>query len=153
MNTGKGPRLLFPNCDCVVPDILAFRNKEVKWIEAKRKTAFAWNRNLQTWTTGIDRAHYHAYLEVAEKTQLPVYILFLHESSVPRNSDLAHGCPDRCPNGLFADRLDYLSGVVSHESGRWGSSGMVYWEHTDLTKVASIEEVQKAHSDWQKATH
>ena len=64
---------------------------------------------------------------------------------------IPHGCPDKCPTGLFGGELFGLllkenhrskpfdpnrSGFVGH-----GNSGMVYWAESALARIASKEEV------------
>jgi len=44
LDTGKGPMLFMVEENVVAPDLLAFNEERVLWIEAKHKTAFAWNR-------------------------------------------------------------------------------------------------------------
>lgn len=142
-HTGKGPQLFAASGDLVLPDLLAFRCGKVQWFEAKRKTCFTWHRISQRWTTGIDLRHYGEYQEVAERTGLPVWLLFLHPTSKPDARDLEHNCPAECPVGLFGNDLEILKLRESHRSDRHGKSGMVYWTHQDLRLLAPINEVAK----------
>lgn len=144
IDTGKGPQLLAPSGEYVAPDLLVIRlvdsnGEPFTWVEAKHKSHFTWHRNSHRWTTGIDRRHYQNYLKVEEITRVPVWLMFYHSSPNPSPSDLAAGCPRQCPTGLFGNRLAYLANHVSHESDRYGRSGMVYWAHEQLRLMAAME--------------
>lgn len=128
----KGPRCFTPGRQIIAPDILAMKEGKVLWIEAKHKTVFSWHRISRQWTTGIDVHHYQNYLELAEKHPFPVWLLFLHEQSVT-----SEGCGE-CPTGLFGGSLQYLSAHENHRSDRHGKSGMVYWAHGTLSKMADV---------------
>ena len=136
-----GPRMFSASGNLILPDMLAFGGREMFWVEAKRKTCFAWNRNREKWVTGIDQHHYEQYQEVAEKTGLPVWIMFWHPHGNPSHIDTKHDCPEECPTGLFGDDIRRL---VLNESHRWpfyGRSGMVYWAHESLRRIASVEDI------------
>ena len=134
--TGKGPQLFAADGDLVLPDLLAFREGKAQWFEAKHKTCFTWHRISARWTTGIDLRHYHEYQQVAEKTQLPVWLMFYHPKPEPSDADRAHGCPASCPTGLFGNEIKILMTCENHRSDRHGRSGMVYWAHGSLRKVS-----------------
>jgi hypothetical protein len=138
---GKGPQLFSATGDLVLPDLLAFRAGKIQWFEAKHKTCFTWHRISSRWVTGIDLRHYGEYLEVADRTALPVWVLFLHPKSQPSEADLGHGCPPECPTGLFGNDIAILTGCESHRSDRHGKSGMVYWAHDSLRRLAASEEL------------
>lgn len=138
---GKGPQLFSAAGDLVLPDLLAFRDGRVQWFEAKHKTCFTWHRLSQRWVTGIDLRHYGEYIEVAERTQLPVWLLFLHPKSQPSSGDLSHGCPARSPTGLFGNDISILTTCESHRSDRHGKTGMVYWARESLRLLAHAHEV------------
>lgn len=140
-HTGKGPQLFALSGDLVLPDLLTFRGGKVHWFEAKRKTCFTWHRISQRWTTGIDLRHYGEYQEVAARTALPVWLLFYHPEAKPSEADTQHGCPDKCPTGLFGNDLSVLTLCESHRSDRHGRSGMVYWAHEDLRLLAPVAEL------------
>ena len=138
-DTGKGPRVFSKLRTFVAPDMLVFKAGRMCWIEAKHKSVFAWYRLRQIWTTGIDLHHYSQYHEVQELLGIPVWLLFLHRSSTPSAIDRKHeSCPATCPTGLFGGNLEFLSRNEDHRSDRHGSSGMVYWAHATLTKMASV---------------
>ena len=140
-DTGKGPQLFSADGNCVLPDLLVFRNGSILWFEAKHKTCFTWHWTTERWTTGIDLRHYKEYLKVAQKTQLPVWLLFFHPNAVPAQRDVDHGCPSQCPTGLFGGDLKDLERCESHRSYKWGPSGMVYWAESSLRLIASVEEL------------
>lgn len=144
LDTGKGPQVYTPEQSLVAPDILAFRGDGTLWIEAKTKTVFSWYGIGKRWVTGIDLHHYRQYLKVAEVSPWPVWLLFLHTSSVTDSRDVSKwGAPQTCPVGLFGGKLSYLSVPtnISHEHENWGKTGMIYWSHKTLTKIASLEDV------------
>lgn len=142
--TGKCPRL-FGATLLVAPDLLVFKASKIYWAECKRKSVFSWYRKKSRWTTGIDLRHWNDYIAVSETTALPVWLLFLHCSDRPDIRDLQAGCPQKCPTGLFGRELKSLRSCVSHQSERWGTSGMIYWAYEDLKFIASVSEVKSAH--------
>lgn len=132
---GKGPRLFMPDQLLVAPDMLVVSGLNAWWIEAKHKTAFAWNRTRQIWVTGIDRYHFQQYCIVDDSTPWPVWLLFLHRGGEAKDSPPS-------PSGLYGRSLHHLRKCVNHESDKGGgTSGMVYWAKTDLLQLAEIEEV------------
>lgn len=150
-SAGKGPQLFALEKGLVAPDMLVFTANGAMFVEAKHKSVFTWHRSTSQWTTGIDLRHYGDYLRVAKRTQLPVWLMFYHREDAPDAKDIPHGCPDKCPTGLFGGELFGLllkenhrskpfdpnrSGFVGH-----GNSGMVYWAENALTKIASKDEV------------
>lgn len=151
--SGKGPQLFTPDAGLVAPDLLVFTaSRGILWIEAKHKSVFTWWRQSGSWTTGIDLRHYGDYLRVAKATHLPVWLLFFHRCSTPDPRDVAYGCPEECPTGLFGgDLFDLVTqedhrtppldakrtqGVLGH-----GPSGMVYWDVAVLKKLATTDQV------------
>ena len=146
--SGKGPRLFTPLNQLIVPDILAMKYKGkrflLKWHESKHKTRFTWHYKSKNWQTGIDVRHYLDYIQVQKQT-FEVYVLFLHSCAVPSKYDLEHGSPAACPTGLFGRPLSYL---MSHEHHRDSyndgrrDNPMVYWNESDLERLATLEEVQ-----------
>ncbi len=139
--SGKGPRLFASNRQEAAPDLLVWKGSDATWIEAKHKSVFSWYRKGQRWETGIDLHHWEQYQHVAERTRFPVWLLFLHEQSVPDAGDRLHDCPPKCPVGLFGGTLKRLAGSISHTSYRHGKHGMVYWSRGSLVQVAELDEV------------
>lgn len=148
--SGKGPQLFTPDENLIVPDILAMKYKKrllLRWHEVKSKSRFTWRYTGKPpdWQTGIDLRHYLDYIKVQARTKIDVYILFLHKGSIPLESDLKHGSPDTCPIGLFGQTLSYL---MAHEHHRDSYNDgrrdcpMVYWNHSDLELLATVEQVQ-----------
>jgi hypothetical protein len=136
IGSGKGPQLFTSTGDLVLPDLLAFRDGNIRWFEAKHKTCFTWHRITGRWTTGIDIRHYTEYQQVATVTSLPVWLLFWHPRAIPSDDDIKHGCPAQCPTGLFGNDIAVLVGCESHRSTKWGRSGMVYWAEHSLRRLA-----------------
>jgi hypothetical protein len=150
--SGKGPRLLTKSSELISPDLYGIKVNEKlvlirKWFEAKHKERFTWHRNSHNWQTGIDLTHYEDYWKVRQSTQTGVYILFLHRSNQPSQSDLANGSPSECPIGLFCGELGYLRKHEHHRDSyaKYGRTyPMVYWNHQDLKRIATLEEVNAA---------
>jgi len=133
IHNGKGPRLFLPkSAQLVAPDMLAFKANGALWIEAKTKTVFSWHRVTQKWVTGIDLHHYQQYLQVADVSPWPVWLLFLHkESSEPSRQE-----PWPCPTGLYGGLISNLAKSENHRHENWGKTGMVYWAEQTLKKIA-----------------
>jgi len=121
----KGPQVYSPDREIVAPDMLVWRGKSIKWIEAKHKTAFSWYRRTEQWVTGIDLRHYFDYCTIDDDSPWPVWILFMHRGGVAKDS------PGPSPSGLYGNSLEYLRRHESHRSDRW-ARGMVYWSIADL---------------------
>lgn len=139
IDTAKGPQLFTPGGKLIMPDLFTFKPLSTKalWIEAKHKTVFSWHRKTGKWVTGIDLRHYEDYLSVNSLSPWPVWLLFLHrESSTGKRDE-----PWPCPTGLFGNELSILENVENHRHDKWGRSGMVYWAHERLKKIASLEEM------------
>lgn len=132
---GKGPQLFLPNTSLVAPDMLTFKGECVRWVEAKRKTAFTWHRITSKWVTGIDLRHYSDYLKVDDCTPWPVWLMFLHLGGQAKDS------PADSPTGLFGNELSYLRGRENHRHMNWGTSSMVYWAIDNLKLIAPLDEV------------
>lgn len=138
----KGPRIFSVERDLVAPDLLAFRQKRVLWVEAKSKAAFTWHRLSGTYQDGIDKRHWLDYLELRRRMPWDLWLLFLHAPG-----GLAKDNPEGMvpPSGLFGGEIRRLAECIDHESDRWGSSGMVYWRCSNLTvdgkPLATHEEV------------
>ena len=142
IKTGKGPRLFGgDNKELVAPDLLVMSSGGVYWLEAKHKTVFSWYRKDRRWVTGIDIRHYLDYRKVAQQSPWEVWLLFLHRTETPWDSDIKHGCPEKCPVGLFGNTLAYLSDRESHRSDRHGRTGMVYWAADKLKRLATLDEI------------
>lgn len=142
IDTGKGPRFFSPEGQFVAPDM--FLIPAMMFIEAKHKTVFSWHRITGEWCTGIDLNHYEGYRKVQDISGRPVWLLFLHRSSVPDERDIAGGCPKECPTGLFGEDLRYLVQNEHHRHQNWGRYGMVYWSSTTLRLLAPLSEVSEA---------
>lgn len=138
IHTGKGPQIYTAsNTQLVAPDMLVFNGLgRFKWVEAKTKSAFSWNRVLSVWVTGIDLKHYKDYLEVAKLSALPVCLMFLHLDGEAK--DTPSGMVS--PTGLYYGEITHLSKNESHRSDKW-ANGMVYWSCDTLKKIADLREV------------
>lgn len=141
---GKGPVLYQQlGLPLIAPDLLAFRSEgvnraQIRWVEAKTKSAFSWHRISKQWVTGIDLHHYEQYQKVAELSPWQVWLLFLHHSGQAKDS------PPGCPTGLFGGELSYLKEHENHRHTNWGKTGMVYWAHKTLKQLATLEQVSNA---------
>lgn len=140
IDTGKGPRFFTSEGQVVAPDM--FLMPAMKWVEAKHKTVCSWYRKGGYWCTGIDLHHYSGYQQVQTISRQPVWLLFLHRSYMPDPRDIQHGCPPRCPVGLYGGSLAHLVRHESHRHENWGRYGMVYWDIETLTRFATLEEIE-----------
>lgn len=154
IDNGKGPRLFLAaglsDAQLIVPDLLCIKGKEFIWIEAKHKTRFSWYGKKGYFVTGIDKRHFHDYLKVAELTQRPVWILFLHKESHTWEEDVRKwNAPRTCPTGLFGANIHSINPVgdskrerYSHDSNEYGLTGMYYWRpHKHLRCIATLDDV------------
>ena len=130
----KGPQLFTPDDNLVAPDMIAFKDDKVIWVEAKHKSTFTWHRITKRWVTGIDLHHYFDYLKVANLYPHPVWLLFLQRGGTDNHTGFAS------PSGLYGGSLKYLSCNENHRHNGWGKSGMVYWWEKRLTKMAELED-------------
>lgn len=134
----KGPVLFTASkSQKVAPDMLVFKKNKTIWIEAKHKSAFAWHRLSKQWTTGIDKHHFNDYLSIAELSDIPVWLLFLHQNGTAK--DTPNGFVS--PTGLFGGDIFYLKNNIDHEHANWGKHGMIYWSHNVLKKIAPLDDV------------
>jgi hypothetical protein len=130
--SGKGPRLYLATKEqFITPDLLVFRSSEIRWVEAKTKSAFTWHRISESWQTGIDLRHWRDYIKVGERTSFPLWLMFLHK---PGN--VAKDTPEGkiSPHGIFGQEIEALKESIDHEDARWGPSGMVYWKVEALAR-------------------
>lgn len=134
----KGPVLFTADkSQKVAPDMLVFTKNKTLWIEAKHKSAFTWHRITNRWVTGIDNHHFNDYLAIAEISEIPVWLLFLHQSGEAK--DTPHGM--KSPTGLFGGDIQELKANFNHKHDNWGKHGMIYWAHDVLKKIASLDDV------------
>ncbi len=137
MEPYRGPHMTGPAGErWALPDFLVRRASERIWVEVKAKAVFSWHRVSSCWVTGFDLESYEDYRAVEIATTWPVWLLFVHESAWPSESDRQHGCPAQCPTGVFGRRLATLVGHEHHRSEKWGRTGMVYWSEKALTLLA-----------------
>lgn len=147
IDNGKGPRLFLASggeaSQLITPDLFAMRGGQFLWVEAKHKSTFTWYGKGRYWTTGIDKRHFADYARVQETTGIDVWLLFLHRDSTTRPDDVRKwGAPPECPTGLFGRSIEYLSSHNSHDSDKWGPSGMVYWQPFEhLLKLAELSDL------------
>ena len=138
----KGPRFYTKCGEKVAPDALGFKGGSVFWFEIKTKTRFSWYRKTKTWQTGIDRSHYHDYLDISTMHPFPLWLLFFHTQHETHEGD------GKCPVGLYGNDIQELSKCVAHEytkntPAQYGKCGMVYWNQASLKPIATIEEIMK----------
>ena len=128
IDEGKGPQIFSADGELVAPDLLAFNAHKFLWVEAKHKTGFSWHRMSNRWVTGIDKRHFNDYLKVKKKSNIPLWLMFLHDGGTAKDSP-------ESPAGLFTGEISDLNKNINHCSDRWGSSGMVYWAIETLRKI------------------
>lgn len=149
IDNGKGPRLFTASdagkAQLISPDLLAMRSGQFLWVEAKHKTRFSWYGKGNCWVTGVDRRHFEDYCAVTDSTGLNVWLLFLHRDNQTWPEDVAKwGAPPTCPTGLFGRSIAALrlAENQSHQSDKWGHTGMVYWQpFVHLLLIAPLAEV------------
>lgn len=144
IDNGKGPRLFtaYGVDQLVSPDLLAMRNGEFRWIEAKHKDHFSWYGKDRTWQTGIDKRHFDDYVKVAKRTGLNVWVLFLHRSDKTWIEDVAkYGAPKKCPTGLYGQRVQELN--AGKRYGHQHANGMYYWNIDQLKVMATLADVTR----------
>lgn len=134
----KGPRMFAPDGGgLVIPDIMGFRLGRSFWVEAKTKTGFDWHRKSGSWTTGLDVRHFRDYEKIQKVSGLDVWVMFLQNGKPTKNSP-----PPSMnivqPSGLYCEALSYLRDHVHHEH----EGKMLYWQDTDLRRLALLSEVQ-----------
>lgn len=129
----KGPQFFTADGSFAVPDMLVFGKRCIRWIEAKHKTAFAWNRARGIWVTGVDVRNYLDYQEVAVKSGVPAWLLFLQRGGQAKDSPSS-------PSGLYGQELRKLAKSENHR-GMMGDREMVYWSIDALLKLADIDSV------------
>lgn len=157
IDDGKGPRVFMASCtnvdQLIAPDLFIIGIEDAKppngplfaWVEAKTKTRFSWYGKGNYFVTGIDLRNFNDYCTLAEKTNVPIYLFFLHtQCDTSREDVYKWGAPATCPTGLFCRNIKFLSQPTnkSHISQQHGSSGMIYWRpDVHLKKIAELEEV------------
>ena len=139
---GKGPRLFTATQgQLITPDLLVFKDGDVCcWVEAKTKSAFTWHRKTKSFQTGIDLKYWNDYLKVREQIKFNLNLFFLH-----KEGNAAKDTPsgEKSPSGLYFGEINDLRETIDHEHPNCGSSGMVYWQEKDLTKLCDYEDVLK----------
>jgi hypothetical protein len=134
----KGPRFHAPGRQLIAPDLFVLNGVKMFWVEAKRKSVFSWYRIGQVWETGIDKHCWNDYLALAKLHPIPVWLFFLHEREETPEGD------GHSPTGLFGNDIEFLKDNISHESGKWGKSGMVYWAVESLKRIATLQQIEEA---------
>jgi hypothetical protein len=120
--SGSIPTISTPSTNLTVADLFVWRGEVCRWIEVKRKSAFAWYRKKQCWVTGINRHQYRDYQAIEKNSPWPVWLFLLHDGGFAKGSPFADS-----PAGLFGNPLSYLTTNEDHQAPQWGMSGMVYW--------------------------
>ena len=135
----KGPVLYSAISGALVaPDMLAFKGRQVLWIEAKHKASFTWHRKTGEWVTGIDLHHYQQYLTIQnERPEWPVWLLFLHRDGIAKDTPAGK----ISPTGLFGNPLSYLMRNEHHRHADYGTGGMVYWGIDALKFLAPLADI------------
>jgi hypothetical protein len=156
-NNHKGPRLLIPGKELVLPDMMIMQPQlpqastsegfalqesilqesilpQVCWVEAKSKSVFTWYRKFSCWESGIDTYYLNQYTQVQEATGLPVWIIWYQEAGKTSQYN-----PEgrTSPSGMYGQSLSYLLEHISHQyQGKndysHGGEGMTYWNIKDL---------------------
>jgi hypothetical protein len=134
----KGPRFFGPRCEYITPDMLAFYEKSIMWVEAKTKSAFTWHRLTKRYVTGIDWRCWVDYNKVAKSSEVPVFLYFLQQPGHKAKDTPDYAGPS--PNGLFSGEINYLGRHINHIFPK-EAPAMVYWAEDSLTKIAEYQDV------------
>jgi hypothetical protein len=142
----KGPRLTGPEgMELVSTDwfVIGPQGKSC-WMEVKTKARFSWHQRTASWCTGIDQHYLDHYINIARRSNIPVWLIFLHLNDSPSTADLKNGAPEHCPTGLFGGDVLHLAKeeMVHHAHSNWGKGGMVYWAPKKLVRLATSEEIE-----------
>ena len=142
----KGPTLYMAEGDTLIlPDLLALQSLgngrvRIAWCEAKHKSAFTWYFKRQQWQTGIDVRLYEQYQAVQARSAIAVHLFFLQSGGLDKRAGKLS------PGGLYGNRLAYLAQHEDHRDEFVEDNGrrvpMVYWNITDLRKLADYQAVQ-----------
>jgi hypothetical protein len=76
----KAPRLMCGNTGLVTPDIFAVQLDKRAWFEVKLKSNADLYRKTNTLVTGLPLRHWQHYHDVKALTDMPVWIVFIHEA-------------------------------------------------------------------------
>lgn len=76
----KGPRMNGPGISSVLPDLQIWGVRK-GWIEIKAKSEPIFFRNLHRYEHGIEKEKFEHYLDVANLTKLPVFLLIIDSDS------------------------------------------------------------------------
>ena len=120
--SGGAPTISTPNAPLISTDYFVWRGETSRWIEVKRKAAFAWSLKGRCWVTGINVHQYNDYQAIEKNSPWPVWLLILHGGGPAKDSPY----PDS-PAGLFGKKLSDLVTCEHHRAPQWGMSGLVYW--------------------------
>lgn len=137
----KGPVLFTPSGEVLrATDLLVFGACNPQWIEAKDKNAWSWYRKCglyPKWVTGVDLANYKDYCDIDDLTPWPVWLLFLQNGGLAKDTPLEF---TESPTGLFGNSIEYLREHESHRSERH-AKGMVYWHISAFKRIAPLEDL------------
>lgn len=76
----KAPRLMHGNTGLILPDILAIQLNKKAWFEIKVKSNADLYRKQNRYVTGMPLRHWQHYHDVKALTDMPVWIVFIHEA-------------------------------------------------------------------------
>lgn len=141
----KGPRLTGPEgMEVVCADWLVIAPEgKTCWMEVKTKSRCSWHRFSRSWNTGIDQHYLDHYAITARRSDIPVWLVFLHLNETPSDEDVDGGAPPKCPTGLFGGEVLRLA-RVGRSHANHGKGGMVYWRMDQLTRLATDDEIAAA---------
>ena len=128
-----GPRYIVPGGTFVSPDFLVSKDRMFMWVEVKCKSHATWHYVSRTWTTGIDLRYYNEYIRVQEQSQIPLWLIFYHESALSHPRDVRRGATQYCPRGIYGGEILALGKTIHH---RYEPGGMIYWAIDDLVALS-----------------
>jgi len=125
----KAPRLLAENDDksLVLPDLLACKGGNSRWVEVKYKDAADWTRTTQRFETGISLRLWRHYLMAKEASGLNVWIVFVHQ----REGEM---------RGAEVAALAEMPPRI-YEGKKMGRGGMAFFPWNGLRLMATLDEI------------
>lgn len=117
------PKVFTLNNTLTSPDMFISGNNKCFWVEVKTK--FRWVNYNNIIETGINEKHYRQYLSIAEKTTLPIYLIFNHKKTPP----IGYFYIDiKTPYNRIWDGINIAD-------QKYISQPMVFWKYEDLIKI------------------
>lgn len=112
---GQGPTVQTPHGRLLAPDLLAFKDGHVVFLEVKRRTRPDLHRKSGRLVTGIEARDFNRYRQFRAAAGSPVVVVFVHDEGAP---------------GFRGDELLNLADRIHHDAG-----AMLFWALDDLPRL------------------